>query len=74
MTTLRLVLGDQLSTDLTALADIDLVNDVVLMAEVEEECRYVPCDARTGQRGLGEGKGPTSRDADPSLVSTNAWA
>lgn len=42
MTTLRLVLGDQLSTDLSALADIDPVNDVVLMLEVEEECRYVP--------------------------------
>jgi deoxyribodipyrimidine photolyase-related protein len=42
MTTLRLVLGDQLSAGLTALADIDPVNDVVLMLEVEEECRYVP--------------------------------
>lgn len=42
MTTLRLVLGDQLSTDLTALTDIDRANDVVLMLEVEEECRYVP--------------------------------
>lgn len=42
MTTIRLVLGDQLSTDLSALADIDAANDVVLMLEVEEECRYVP--------------------------------
>ena len=42
MTTLRLVLGDQLSTNLSALADIDCANDVVLMLEVEEECRFVP--------------------------------
>ena len=42
MTTLRLVLGDQLSTELSALADIDPAHDVVLMLEVEQECRYVP--------------------------------
>jgi deoxyribodipyrimidine photolyase-related protein len=41
MTTLRLVLGDQLSTDLSALVDVDPANDVVLLLEVEEECRYV---------------------------------
>lgn len=42
MTTLRLVLGDQLSMDLSALARIDAAEDVVLMLECEEECRYVP--------------------------------
>ena len=42
MTTLRLVLGDQLSADLSALTDIDPARDVVLMLEVEQECRHVP--------------------------------
>ena len=42
MTTLRLVLGDQLSTDLSALSDIDPAKDVVLMLELDEECDYVP--------------------------------
>ena len=42
MTTLRLVMGDQLSLDLSALADAGPDSDVVLMLEVEEECRYVP--------------------------------
>ncbi|MDW3205801.1 MAG: cryptochrome/photolyase family protein [Alphaproteobacteria bacterium] len=39
--TLRLVLGDQLSPGLSALEDIDVENDVVLMAEVAEEATYV---------------------------------
>ena len=42
MTILQLVLGDQLSFDLTALADIDPAADVVLMLEVEQEGRQVP--------------------------------
>lgn len=42
MSTLRLVLGDQLSLDLSALTDIDPARDVVLMVEVEEACRSVP--------------------------------
>jgi len=35
--TLRLVLGDQLSDGLSALADLDPARDVVLMAEVRDE-------------------------------------
>lgn len=42
MTTLRLVLGDQLSHEIATLADIDPAADVVLMLECEQECRYVP--------------------------------
>lgn len=42
MSTLRLVLGDQLSHNLSALADIDLAHDIVLMMEVLQECTYVP--------------------------------
>ena len=39
---LRLVLGDQLSDSLSALGDMDVAHDVVLMAEVQAEGRYVP--------------------------------
>ncbi|MBV8914949.1 MAG: cryptochrome/photolyase family protein, partial [Acetobacteraceae bacterium] len=39
--TLRIVLGDQCSPDLSALADLDPALDVVLMAEVMGECTYV---------------------------------
>jgi deoxyribodipyrimidine photolyase-related protein len=42
MTTLRLVLGDQLTRDLASLRDIDRTRDVVLMAEVHDETTYVP--------------------------------
>ncbi|MDP6218987.1 MAG: cryptochrome/photolyase family protein, partial [Alphaproteobacteria bacterium] len=38
---LRLVLGDQLTRDLSSLADLDPATDVVLMAEVIEEVTYV---------------------------------
>ncbi len=38
---LRLVLGDQLTQDLASLRDIDRQGDVVLMAEVVDEARYV---------------------------------
>ncbi len=38
---LRLVLGDQLSRDLSALRGIDREADVVLLAEVQEEATYV---------------------------------
>jgi deoxyribodipyrimidine photolyase-related protein len=41
MTTLRLVLGDQLTRDVAALADIDAARDVVLMVEVADETTYV---------------------------------
>jgi deoxyribodipyrimidine photolyase-related protein len=41
VSTLRLVLGDQLTRSITALAGID-PHDTVLMAEVEQECNYVP--------------------------------
>ncbi len=39
--TLRLVLGDQLSLNLSSLRDIDKETDTVLMAEVIDECTYV---------------------------------
>ena len=39
--TLRLVLGDQLSDPLSALDGLDPERDVVLMAEVRDECTYV---------------------------------
>ena len=42
MKTLRLILGDQLSHDLSALSDLDKGNDIILMMEVLEECSYVP--------------------------------
>jgi deoxyribodipyrimidine photolyase-related protein len=41
MTVLRIILGDQLSPDISALADLDAGRDVVLMMEVVEECTYV---------------------------------
>lgn len=41
MSTLRIVLGDQLSLDLPALAGIDRGHDIVLMMEVMEESTYV---------------------------------
>jgi deoxyribodipyrimidine photolyase-related protein len=41
MTVLRVVLGDQLSDDVSALADLDRTHDVVLMMEVEAESTFV---------------------------------
>ncbi len=41
MAALRLIMGDQLSRSLSALADLDPDRDVVLMAEVEDELTYV---------------------------------
>lgn len=41
MTVLRVVLGDQLAFDLSALADLDPERDIVLMMEVQEENTYV---------------------------------
>ncbi len=41
MTVLRIILGDQLSVDLSALADLDPGRDIVLMMEVQEENTYV---------------------------------
>jgi deoxyribodipyrimidine photolyase-related protein len=40
--TLRVVLGDQVSQRIAALADLDPRYDMVLMAEVMDECLYVP--------------------------------
>ncbi len=40
--TLRVVLGDQLCPAIAALSDLDAEHDVVLMAEVMDECTYVP--------------------------------
>ncbi|MGV8853091.1 MAG: cryptochrome/photolyase family protein [Devosia sp.] len=40
--TLRLILGDQLTADLSALRDIDRENDIVLMAEVNSASTTVP--------------------------------
>jgi deoxyribodipyrimidine photolyase-related protein len=42
MTTLRLVLADQLDRDVAALSDLDAAADVVLIVEVAEETTYVP--------------------------------
>ncbi len=42
MSVLRVVLGDQLSFELSALVDLDAKRDVVLMMEVVEETTYVP--------------------------------
>ncbi len=39
--TLRVVLGDQLSPGIAALADLDAATDTVLLAEVQAECTYV---------------------------------
>ncbi len=41
MSILRVILGDQLSSDMAALADIDIERDTVLMMEVTEEGEYV---------------------------------
>ena len=38
---LRIVFGDQLSADLTALSDLDPGRDIILMMEVQAECTYV---------------------------------
>jgi len=42
MKTLRLVLGDQLTRNLSSLSDLDPACDVVLLVEVAAEARYVP--------------------------------
>lgn len=42
MKALRLILGDQLSMQISSLQDIDPENDVILMAEVNTETGYVP--------------------------------
>lgn len=42
MTSLRVILGDQLDLDLSALDGVDAARDVVLMAEVVDEATYVP--------------------------------
>lgn len=41
MPSLRLILGDQLSHEISALSDIDIENDVVMLCEVMEEATYV---------------------------------
>ncbi len=42
MTTLRFVLGDQLSRDISALKGVDRQNDIIFMCEVWDEATYVP--------------------------------
>ncbi len=42
MKTLRVILGDQVTRDISALTDLDPARDVVLMVEVAAEARYVP--------------------------------
>ncbi|GLR69003.1 deoxyribodipyrimidine photo-lyase [Acidocella aquatica] len=42
MSVLRIVLGDQLSMDISALKGLDRAADIVLMMEVMEETTYVP--------------------------------
>ncbi len=41
MSALRIILGDQLCLDISALKGLDRARDVVLMMEVAEECTYV---------------------------------
>ncbi|MEM8541436.1 MAG: cryptochrome/photolyase family protein [Pseudomonadota bacterium] len=41
MTTLRFVLGDQLSRNISVLRDVDRANDIIFMCEVLEEATYV---------------------------------
>ena len=41
MGNLRLVLGDQLSTQISSLSDIDKEIDTVLMCEIWDEATYV---------------------------------
>ena len=41
MTTLRLILGDQLSPSLSSLSDCDKAADKLLMCEVWDEATYV---------------------------------
>lgn len=41
MTTLRVLLWDQLSTEIASLRNLDKKNDVILLCEVREECTYV---------------------------------
>lgn len=41
MTTLRLILGDQLSDAISSLADADAAHDVIVMCEVQAEATYV---------------------------------
>ena len=41
MTTLRLILGDQLTETISSLDGLDPARDTVLMAEVRDECTYV---------------------------------
>ena len=41
VSTLRIVLGDQLTPQIAALSDLDPARDVILMAEVQAECTYV---------------------------------
>jgi deoxyribodipyrimidine photolyase-related protein len=42
MTTLRLILGDQLTRDISSLDGLDAKRDIILMVEVMEETTYVP--------------------------------
>ena len=46
MTTLRIILGDQVTHTLSALDGLDPAHDVVLMAEVMGECTYVKHHAK----------------------------
>ena len=41
MTTLRLILGDQLNVAISSLSDVDVQNDIILMCEVWNEATYV---------------------------------
>ena len=41
MSTLRLILGDQLTPDISSLKDADKSNDIILLCEVFDEAVYV---------------------------------
>ena len=40
MSTLRVILGDQLNVAISALADCDKANDIILMCELKQEAGY----------------------------------
>ena len=41
MRTLRVILWDQLSCDISCLTNIDKNKDIILLAELKDECTYV---------------------------------
>ena len=57
MTCLRLILGDQLSHDVSSLADVQ-PGDVVVMVEVADEAEHVPHHAQKSRCSCAPPPGP----------------